>query len=43
MMQRQACDWQVELIDTGMETQTGGRIKRLAAVSWQRHVHADLG
>jgi glucose-1-phosphate cytidylyltransferase len=23
-------DWNVELIDTGMETQTGGRIKRLA-------------
>ncbi|MGE0600056.1 MAG: glucose-1-phosphate cytidylyltransferase [Dehalococcoidia bacterium] len=23
-------DWQVELIDTGLETQTGGRIKRLA-------------
>src|ERR1700734_22903 len=25
-------DWTVELIDTGMETQTGGRIKRLAPV-----------
>jgi glucose-1-phosphate cytidylyltransferase len=24
-----ACDWTVELIDTGMPTQTGGRIKRL--------------
>jgi len=24
------CDWTVELIDTGMETLTGGRIKRLA-------------
>lgn len=23
------CDWTVELVDTGMQTQTGGRIKRL--------------
>jgi glucose-1-phosphate cytidylyltransferase len=23
------CDWTVQLVDTGMETQTGGRIKRL--------------
>jgi glucose-1-phosphate cytidylyltransferase len=29
MKLRQACDWNVELIDTGTETQTGGRIKRL--------------
>jgi glucose-1-phosphate cytidylyltransferase len=27
--QRQICNWNVELIDTGTETQTGGRIKRL--------------
>ena len=27
---RRCNDWTVELIDTGMETQTGGRIKRLA-------------
>ncbi len=26
---KQTCNWTVELIDTGMETQTGGRIKRL--------------
>ncbi|HTF69604.1 MAG TPA: glucose-1-phosphate cytidylyltransferase [Edaphobacter sp.] len=25
----QPCDWTVELVDTGMPTQTGGRIKRL--------------
>jgi len=25
----QPCDWTVELVDTGMSTQTGGRIKRL--------------
>ena len=24
------CDWTVDLIDTGMNTQTGGRLKRLA-------------
>ena len=24
------CDWTVDLVDTGMNTQTGGRIKRLA-------------
>jgi glucose-1-phosphate cytidylyltransferase len=24
-----ACDWTVELVDTGMQSQTGGRIKRL--------------
>jgi glucose-1-phosphate cytidylyltransferase len=29
MTQRQTFDWNVELIDTGMDTQTGGRIKRL--------------
>ena len=27
--QRATCNWKVELIDTGTETQTGGRIKRL--------------
>jgi glucose-1-phosphate cytidylyltransferase len=27
--QRQSCDWNVQLIDTGTATQTGGRIKRL--------------
>jgi glucose-1-phosphate cytidylyltransferase len=29
MTQKQTHDWNVELIDTGMDTQTGGRIKRL--------------
>lgn len=29
MMQRQTCNWNVELIDTGTDTQTGGRIKKL--------------
>jgi glucose-1-phosphate cytidylyltransferase len=29
MTQRQTCNWNVELIDTGTDTQTGGRIKRL--------------
>lgn len=28
-------DWRVHLVDTGLETQTGGRIKRLA--EWLRH------
>jgi glucose-1-phosphate cytidylyltransferase len=27
--QRQACEWNVELVETGNTTQTGGRIKRL--------------
>jgi glucose-1-phosphate cytidylyltransferase len=29
MTQRSTCNWTVELIDTGIKTQTGGRIKRL--------------
>ncbi len=36
-------DWNVELIETGAETQTGGRIKRLQPHSGERHLHVDVG
>ncbi len=36
-------DWTVDLVDTGVKTQTGGRIKRLAPYMGRRNVHADLG
>jgi glucose-1-phosphate cytidylyltransferase len=32
MDRREACDWTVDLVNTGMATQTGGRIKRLQSV-----------
>ena len=32
----------VTLVDTGLETQNGGRIKRLSAVSRRAALHADL-
>ena len=39
-----ADDWTVTLVDTGLPTATGGRIKRLAAAPRRRrHVHAHLG
>ena len=37
-----ADDWIVHLKDTGLETSTGGRVKRLRADVERRHVHADL-
>ena len=36
-------DWNVDLIETGAETLTGGRVKRLAALARRRDLHADLG
>ncbi|MFT5113900.1 MAG: glucose-1-phosphate cytidylyltransferase [Parasphingorhabdus sp.] len=29
-LQQQPCDWRVDLVDTGIDTLTGGRLKRLA-------------
>ena len=28
--------WRITLVDTGLDTQTGGRLKRIAAVCWRR-------
>ena len=35
-------DWTVELVDTGLDTMSGGRIKRLAPYLGDGAVHADL-
>ena len=35
-------DWCVHLVDTGLETQTGGRLKRLEQLGPRRDVHAHL-
>ncbi len=36
-------DWTVELIETGLDTMTGGRIKRLAPFMGDEILHAHLG
>jgi glucose-1-phosphate cytidylyltransferase len=36
-------DWTVDLVDTGQEKATGGRIKRLQGLDGSGHLHADLG
>ena len=40
--QNAAEPWRVTLVDTGPETQTGGRIKRIGEYVRRRHLHADL-
>ena len=40
---RSTDDWTVDLVDTGQDTATGGRIKRLAPYLGDCDVHADVG
>ena len=35
-------DWKLSLIERSVETQTGGRLTRVAAPAGRRHVHAHL-
>ena len=35
-------EWNVDLVDTGLSTLTGGRVQTAATLAGRRHLHADL-